>query len=101
MDRPVPREAVIESLDLPGVARGDELPYGWADAYALVCGNPETQDDGCHPGQAVWRSDHAQRAAADDAEHAEEDGQACDRAHQRSEERRVGKECRSRWSPYH
>ena len=21
--------------------------------------------------------------------------------HQRSEERRVGKECRSRWSPYH
>src|SRR2546427_10869274 len=22
-------------------------------------------------------------------------------AHQRSEERRVGKECRSRWSPYH
>src|SRR3989475_5216249 len=24
-----------------------------------------------------------------------------ERAHQRSEERRVGKECRSRWSPYH
>src|SRR5256886_3964995 len=23
------------------------------------------------------------------------------RAHRRSEERRVGKECRSRWSPYH
>ena len=23
------------------------------------------------------------------------------RFHQRSEERRVGKECRSRWSPYH
>ena len=23
------------------------------------------------------------------------------KAHQRSEERRVGKECRSRWSPYH
>ena len=22
-------------------------------------------------------------------------------AHERSEERRVGKECRSRWSPYH
>ena len=22
-------------------------------------------------------------------------------AHRRSEERRVGKECRSRWSPYH
>src|SRR5688572_33025392 len=25
----------------------------------------------------------------------------CDRQHARSEERRVGKECRSRWSPYH
>src|SRR5256885_17226126 len=24
-----------------------------------------------------------------------------DRSHSRSEERRVGKECRSRWSPYH
>ena len=24
-----------------------------------------------------------------------------DRIHLRSEERRVGKECRSRWSPYH
>ena len=24
-----------------------------------------------------------------------------DDAHRRSEERRVGKECRSRWSPYH
>ena len=25
----------------------------------------------------------------------------CDTSHNRSEERRVGKECRSRWSPYH
>ena len=25
----------------------------------------------------------------------------CKKAEQRSEERRVGKECRSRWSPYH
>ena len=24
-----------------------------------------------------------------------------ERGHERSEERRVGKECRSRWSPYH
>ena len=24
-----------------------------------------------------------------------------EQGHQRSEERRVGKECRSRWSPYH
>ena len=25
----------------------------------------------------------------------------CEATEQRSEERRVGKECRSRWSPYH
>ena len=29
------------------------------------------------------------------------DADALDRAVARSEERRVGKECRSRWSPYH
>ena len=30
------------------------------------------------------------------------DGKVCiDHVHMRSEERRVGKECRSRWSPYH
>ena len=35
---------------------------------------------------------------------ATEAGHACevvDVCHMRSEERRVGKECRSRWSPYH
>ena len=29
------------------------------------------------------------------------DGQAIEFTDERSEERRVGKECRSRWSPYH
>ena len=29
------------------------------------------------------------------------DAQVMERYEQRSEERRVGKECRSRWSPYH
>src|SRR5256885_7930825 len=28
-------------------------------------------------------------------------GRGCADVHQRSEERRVGEECRSRWSPYH
>ena len=28
-------------------------------------------------------------------------GDSCDNCDNRSEERRVGKECRSRWSPYH
>ena len=30
-----------------------------------------------------------------------EDGDTCYHFNMRSEERRVGKECRSRWSPYH
>src|SRR5258705_12702796 len=34
-------------------------------------------------------------------EDGEADEKAVDRAIDRSEERRVGKECRSRWSPYH
>src|SRR5256885_10861971 len=40
----------------------------------------------------------AQRAATliiDEVHH------CCEPPHRRSEERRVGKECRSRWSPYH
>ena len=36
------------------------------------------------------------------AEHAQGDGDdLLGKSHCRSEERRVGKECRSRWSPYH
>src|SRR2546429_6771422 len=41
---------------------------------------------------------HAGRRAGPDGVVPRELG---DRAHERSEERRVGKECRSRWSPYH
>src|SRR5256886_16561866 len=33
--------------------------------------------------------------------HAGADGELCCASSERSEERRVGKECRSRWSPYH
>src|SRR5256885_15736073 len=38
--------------------------------------------------------------ALDDAQVAQRAAQLC-RVAERSEERRVGKECRSRWSPYH
>src|SRR5260221_14053685 len=34
-------------------------------------------------------------------EHARLHGSTAERKYARSEERRVGKECRSRWSPYH
>src|SRR2546430_3689516 len=46
---------------------------------------------------AVARAGHRQLRAVDATEiGAKEDGDEA-----RSEERRVGKECRSRWSPYH
>ena len=54
----------------------------------------------------AWLEDQARRARRGEASEldleniAEElDGMA--RSDRRSEERRVGKECRSRWSPYH
>ena len=34
-------------------------------------------------------------------EHSNTPGMNDEKEHRRSEERRVGKECRSRWSPYH
>src|ERR1039457_1426641 len=44
----------------------------------------------------VAQTEHEQELVEGNAEQAQED-QLC----YRSEERRVGKECRSRWSPYH
>src|SRR2546422_2524405 len=41
------------------------------------------------------------RAGADPADRRRGAARARDHAAGRSEERRVGKECRSRWSPYH
>ena len=47
--------------------------------------------------------DEGQDRNADDLEPGQDaDGRAAEQdIHERSEERRVGKECRSRWSPYH
>src|SRR5256885_13204212 len=45
------------------------------------------------------RQEKAQRRVADDIDVDVEPGPV--RRRDRSEERRVGKECRSRWSPYH
>src|SRR5580698_6309659 len=53
---------------------------------------------------AQRRADEAQERAdlaQERAEQAEEVAELAQAAADRSEERRVGKECRSRWSPYH
>src|SRR3712207_8270313 len=49
---------------------------------------------------SVARGEHEHRHAVAGSAQAAADLEAVDAGH-RSEERRVGKECRSRWSPYH
>ena len=58
------------------------------------------------PNQADQHRERGQGRRADDhlaapGRRAAQDRFAADRGLTRSEERRVGKECRSRWSPYH
>ena len=55
-------------------------------------------DDLVGPPVAVERRDDAQDGGGDDGQRDPDEGQL---QLLRSEERRVGKECRSRWSPYH
>src|SRR2546422_7035600 len=50
-----------------------------------------------HEGRRHWREDGG-REAVEEAKREERSRRLYER---RSEERRVGKECRSRWSPYH
>src|SRR2546426_9232502 len=58
-----------------GIVVGEKDQTGWAAAVAELLENPDRR-----------------RELAD---------RGIERAQSRSEERRVGKECRSRWSPYH
>src|SRR5258707_10522553 len=50
---------------------------------------------------ALWRDDDRHRQLQALQRHARPRGRGCGVECNRSEERRVGKECRSRWSPYH
>ena len=58
-------------------------------------------------GSVIWRLTHKRKPQEDDLDDADDtdddDGDGDDETPPlcRSEERRVGKECRSRWSPYH
>src|SRR2546425_8947122 len=67
----------------------------------------ETKTPG--PRLPALRAPHQQREARDHASEGRDEGRVRreprpgprHEQHERSEERRVGKECRSRWSPYH
>src|SRR2546426_426312 len=67
---------------------------------ALPISAPAGREPGLRPAPAGPCLDHAHggplRALAADGEQGR-----CRSPRRRSEERRVGKECRSRWSPYH
>src|SRR2546425_9707769 len=71
----------------------DKLVTGVQTCALPICG---AQD-----GRGAHRlPDFEERAPTPDPGHREVPGAGA-RGGQRSEERRVGKECRSRWSPYH
>src|SRR5258707_11720742 len=74
----------ISALALPAAAEDLKLPEG---KVAIHYYRPDGSYDGW--GLHVWES-YQKKEEADD-----------EFAAKRSEERRVGKECRSRWSPYH
>src|ERR1017187_7187660 len=70
-----------------------ELPVEKAERVPVGPGGPEFQKDGAE------RADHGR--GQHQQHRAKQDGRHFFPPDPRSEERRVGKECRSRWSPYH
>src|SRR5579884_1207071 len=80
--------------DSPEVQREARLHF--ADHCAICHGNDGSGDTpigrGLYPKPPDLRQEHTQKLS---------DGELFWIIENRSEERRVGKECRSRWSPYH
>src|SRR5258707_14678883 len=78
----------VASADKPEHAESDEEGRGDVNDNRARQRNPP-----------AFQSDHQQSRSDDERQLAYLDSQI--EADERSEERRVGKECRSRWSPYH
>ena len=92
----------ILALALAGLA----APVLAQDAARPAEEQPETESQETRPtnqtSQQTTEGQTEQEAAADQPENAElPSGETQGGTGGRSEERRVGKECRSRWSPYH
>src|SRR5260370_699843 len=82
------------------VQQAEHLPcssmFEWASAKALPCAQlPRQRLSASSTNSSTW----PQLSQIAKAEKSWLPSSGCEQ--QRSEERRVGKECRSRWSPYH
>ena len=62
------------------------------------CGTEQAKSESGKQNETTARTEEATKETEDVAQKAEE---TTLKTESRSEERRVGKECRSRWSPYH
>src|SRR5258706_8123619 len=81
-----------------GVVRGRGAICAWSESAPLIVSDARIS----------FRIEHVSEKVDQHKDHGQEQNTALDRGQiallnreQRSEERRVGKECRSRWSPYH
>src|SRR3712207_9428826 len=79
-------------LPWPGVPHGNAWALAAGDGIVLV-------DTGYHEAGSIGHLERALDQVGLKLEHVRL--LVCTHAHSRSEERRVGKEWRSRWSPYH
>ena len=77
-----------------------KVPAGGALQYEIPTEDPDNPDYSRYL-EGVMLYHHPSNAYWPETEDGEDDDNAPPPGHLRSEERRVGKECRSRWSPYH
>src|SRR5258708_34444183 len=93
--KPAPKASVTPARKMKGVTRKTDVPLGWVERD--------------YPQLAAWRVLAAKwiRGETQNVSNKLEalaaffERYLIERGLPRSEERRVGKECRSRWSPYH
>src|SRR3989441_12334856 len=106
-------ESLVTRVDQqrPGEITGDTIPTGFASVDRLLGGGLRRRDlvvlgGDIGAGKSAFALGVALRVAQQGTGVAFLSGEMdeerlMERALARSEERRVGKECRSRWSPYH
>src|SRR2546426_9415506 len=92
----------LQLMRLPGEVHGSNGPFSMSEVPRKV---PPVYGVISHsrfgPPTRVVRTPGGIEASSEQAVETDAGGESPLDASRRSEERRVGKECRSRWSPYH